>query len=243
MGSAASVGGDGDGSLPEVLSKDMVKQRAGALYREDIFREVAGETATLTRRQFEHCQALAAQNLLRYVVVGRHGGGGSSSSSSSSSTSTGRRTGGGLGGYAPRLSAEEWSKRVVAAREAGRLLEAAVAAHSAFMVQPTPAHCLNWLRALHANGTTPGRLANLAQGWSSIYPDNAELAELLAATRRKVPHPFEEVEDQLYPLTEAERRCVDDLVDALPEGAAEVGACKWSGACGRWAAERQAGCE
>lgn len=197
MGTAASVGGCDKlepFSIPEILSKDEVKLLAGDKYQENVFLEIATSTSTITRRQFEHCVALSKHNLLKYVVL---------SYNSDQCQSI----------Y--RVSAKDWTKRVTLARKAGNLLEAAVAAHCAFNVRPSAARCLDWLHALHAHGTSPGRLVNMAQGWCQIYPKNEEIATFLQMMKKKVPHPFEEIEDQLYILTEAERQGIDDAFDAM----------------------------
>ena len=191
MGSAVSV-------VPDVLSQEDVKRLAGDKYRDNVFLQIANEDLTITRRQFEHCAELADRNLLRYVVVGAGSG------------LDGRRV--------PKQSPHEMQEQVALFREQGNLLEAAVTAQRLFMAFPASQRCLDWMRALHAYGASPGRLVNLSEGYCSIYPDNEELHEFLVNARKKVAHPFEEVEDHLYMLTEEERQRVDHAVDALNLG-------------------------
>ena len=192
MGSGAST--QEASNLDDVLTQAEVKRIAGDQYRERVFLEVASDELTLTRRQLLQCAELANRNLLRYVVVGTRG------------KDESRR---------PRLSPEEMTLKVAEFRDAGDLVEAAVAAQRVFMAHPSAERCLAWLQALHANGASPGRLVNLAEGYCCIYPDSSDLGEFLLSSRKKVTQPFEETEDQLYVLTEEERQRVDDAVDAL----------------------------
>lgn len=192
MGSGAST--QEASHLDDVLTQAEVKRIAGEQYQESVFLEVASDELTVTRRQLLQCAELANRNLLRYVVVGTRGQGES------------RR---------PRLSPEEMARKVMEFRDAGNLVEAAVAAQRMFMAHPSAERCLQWLQALHANGASPGRLVNLAEGYCCIYPGSRDLSEFLLNSRKKVTQPFEETEDQLYVLTEKERQRVDDAVDAL----------------------------
>ena len=189
MGSAASLE-----KVPDVLSKAEVQKLAGPKFRENVYLEVANDDLTMTKTQYAKCVELDRRNLLRYVVVGFRDRNSSSKQ---------------------RRSPAEWAEVVAAHRDAGNLLEAAVTAQQAFMDHSSADLCIEWLRALHAQGSSAGRLVNLAEGYCSIFPDSAELKEFLVNARKKVIHPFEEVEDQLYVLTEEDRQRVDESLEAL----------------------------
>ena len=192
MGTAASVQGGPLDAFPEVLSRDQVMHLAGKQYRENVFQQIASNENTVTKHQYKACAALAEHGLLKFVAIQKRGA-----------------------SRQPTLSAEEWGQYAEQYREQGKLLDAAVAFQNAFMAMPNAERCLGWLQALHAFGSSAGRLVNLAEGYHKIYPECAEIEEFLINARKKVPQPFEEVEDQLYPLSESERQKVEAAVVAL----------------------------